>query len=243
LKSNFASAQTYYQRVLKIQQAAFSPSSPELLPTLDGLSNLSLQQKQYTEAEPLLRKTLAIRETSFGPMHAEVAKNLDQLGSLYTEQKNYGAAVRCLERSVFIWTKALGSESPELAGKYQKLAEVYAALNRPVDAEPLVRQVLTTRESETVASLNTLASIYIARENLAEAEPLYRLSIAILDKRGILTAKKPVVAASDPSLELLADTAIDYVELLKKMKRKGEASKLEARIRAVVGKNYKKRSS
>ena len=43
-------------------------------------------------------------------------------------------------------------------------------------------------------------------------------------------------------LELLAETATGYVELLKKMKRKGEASKLEARIRAVVGKNYKKRA-
>ena len=151
--------------------------------------------------------------------------------------------MRCFERSVFIWTKALGPESPELAGKYQKLAEVYAALNRPVDAEPLVRQVLTTRESETVASLNTLASIYIARENLTEAEPLYRLSIAILDKRGMLTSRHPVAAPSDPSVQLLADTAIDYVELLKKMKRKSEASKLEGRIRAMVGKNYKKRQS
>ena len=115
-----------------------------------------------------------------------------------------------------------------------------------MDAEPLVRQMPTTRKSQTVASLNTLASIYIARENLTEAEPLYRLSIAILDKRGILTAKqRPAVSASDPSLELLADTATDYVELLKKMKRKGEASKLEARIRAMVGKNYtgKKRQS
>jgi tetratricopeptide (TPR) repeat protein len=153
--------------------------------------------------------------------------------------------VRCYERSVFIWMKASGSESPELTAKYQKLAEVYAALGRPVDAEPLVRQVLNRRESETVASLNTLASIYIARENLSEAEPLYRLSLAILDKRGILTAKRPVVSASDASLALLAETATDYVELLKKMKRKGEASKLEARIRAVVGKGYtaKKRQS
>jgi hypothetical protein len=90
--------------------------------------------------------------------------------------------------------------------------------------------------------LNTLASIYIARENLTEAEPLYRLSIAILDKRGILTAKRPVTSPPDASLELLAETATGYVELLKKMKRKGEASKLEARIRAVVGKNYKKRA-
>jgi len=107
-----------------------------------------------------------------------------------------------------------------------------------VDAEPLVRQVLTTRESETVASLNTLASIYIARDNLNDAEPLYRLSIAILDKKGILTARHAVTMPIDPTIELLADTATDYVELLKKLRRKSEATKLEARIRAMVGKNY-----
>ena len=81
-------------------------------------------------------------------MHSEVAKNLDQSGWLYTQQKNYGAALRCYERSVFIWTKALGSGSPELASKYQKLAEVYAALNRPVDAEPLVRSAFHARERD-----------------------------------------------------------------------------------------------
>ena len=241
LKSNYTSAQTYYQRVLKIQQATLPSASPELLPTLDALAAMSLEQKQYTEAEPLLRQTLSIREGGFGPMHSEVAKNLDQLGWLYTQQKNYGAAVRCYERSALHLDESLGIGESGARRKYQKLAEVYAALNRPVDAEPLVRQVLSTRENETVASLNTLASIYIARDNLTEAEPLYRLSIAILDKRGILTAKRPVAARSDPGLELLAETATDYVELLKKMKRKSEASKLEARIRVIVGKTYTKK--
>src|SRR5579871_5615979 len=103
--------------------------------------------------------------------------------------------------------KALGPESTELAAKYQKLAEVYAALNRPVDAEPLVRQVLTTRENETVASLKTLASIYVARDNFTEAEPLYRLSLAILDKRGLLNSKSRIVSASEPNLDVLAETA------------------------------------
>jgi tetratricopeptide (TPR) repeat protein len=165
------------------------------------------------------------------------------LGALFTEQKKFSEAVHCYERSVFIWMKALGSESAEITSKYQKLAEVYAALDRPVDAEPLVKQVLTTRESETVTSLNTLASIYVARDNLLEAEPLYRLSITILDKRGVLSAKHAVTASLDPTLELLADTATDYAELLKKMRRKSEASKLEARIRAFAGKQYNRKRS
>ena len=177
-------------------------------------------------------------------MHTEVAKNLDRLGAFYTEQKRYEDAVKVYERSLFIWMKGLGSEALELTDHYQKLAEVYAALDRTVDAEPLVKQVLTTRESETVTSLNTLASIYTARDNFFEAEPLYRLSLAILDKRGVLTARR-AISGGNENLDLLADTAIEYVELLKKMKRRAEATRLEARVRALVGKNYvaKKRQS
>jgi tetratricopeptide (TPR) repeat protein len=177
-------------------------------------------------------------------MHTEVAKNLDRLGAFYSEQKRFEEAARVYERSLFIWMKGLGSEALELTDHYQKLAEVYAALDRTVDAEPLVKQVLTTRESETVTSLNTLASIYTARDNFFEAEPLYRLSLAILDKRGVLTARR-AISGGNENLDLLADTAIEYVELLKKMKRRAEATRLEARVRALVGKNYvaKKRQS
>jgi len=101
------------------------------------------------------------------------------------------------------------------------------------------------RETETVASLNALASIYVAKDNFGEAEPLYRLSLTMLDKRGILNGKRLLAGAPDTNIDLLAETAMDYVELLKKMKRKSDAAKLEARIRAITGKNYiaKKKAS
>jgi tetratricopeptide (TPR) repeat protein len=167
-----------------------------------------------------------------------VAKNLDQLAAIYTEQKRFGEAQKASEQALFIWTKELKPGSVELSEKYEKLAELYAALDRPVDAEPLVQQVLTARESETVASLNTLAAIYVTRQNLTEAEPLYRLSLTILDKKGVLSGKRPIVLSStDDNVELLAQTALDYADLLKKMRRKSDAMKIEARIRAVTGKS------
>ncbi len=222
--------------MLKIQQNKFSPNSPELLPTLDALASLALEQNK--NAEPLLKQTLSIREGNLGPNHVDVAKNLDKLTAIYTEQKRFQEAQKASERALFIWMKELKPGSPELAEKYEKLAELYAALNRPVDAEPLVQQVLTARESDTVASLNTLAAIYVSKQNLMEAEPLYRLSLTILDKKGVLSGKRPpFLSSSDDNLDLLAQTALDYAELLKKMKRKSDASKIEARIRAVTGKS------
>jgi tetratricopeptide (TPR) repeat protein len=235
-KHNLPAAEGLYQRVLKIQQKKFSLSSPELLPTLDALGALALEQDK--DAEPLLKQTLSIREGNLGPNHVEVAKNLDKLAAIYTAQKRFADAQTVSERALFIWMKELQPGSAELGEKYEKVAELYEALNRPVDAEPLVQLVLTARESETVASLNTLAAIYVSKQNLTEAEPLYRLSLTILDKKGVLSGKRPpFVSSTDDNLDLLAQTALDYVDLLKKMRRKADASKLEARIRAVTGKS------
>ena len=91
-----------------------------------------------------------------------------------------------------------------------------------------------------MASLNTLAAIYVSKQNLTEAEPLFRLSLTILDKKGILTGKRPLsLSSTDDNLDLLAQTALDYADLLKKMRRKSDASKIEARIRAVTGKSHR----
>ena len=233
-RQNTAAAVNLYQRVLAIQQKA-TPNGPELLPVLDALAGIALDQKRTADAETLLRQTLSIREGSVGPMHPDVAANLDRLGALLTDQKRYPEAVRVYERSLFLWMKALKPESPELLDKYEMLAEVYAALDRPVDAEPLVLQVLAAREKDTVASLNTLAAVYVAKNELNGAEPLYRLSLSILDKRGLLSTRR-APSAADTNLDLLAQTASDYCELLKKMRRKPEAAKLEARIRQITGK-------
>ena len=61
-----------------------------------------------------------------------------------------------------------------------------------------------------------------------------------------MSGKRPLsLDSSQDNLDLLAETALDYVDLLKKMKRKSDASKLEARIRAVTGKSVapKKKAS
>ena len=235
-KKNLPGAEQLYERVLKIQLKTVSPNSPELLPALDALASLSLEQNK--DAEPLLKQTLSIREGNLGPNDVDVAKNLDKLAAIYTEQKRFAEAEKASERALFIWMKELKPGSAELAEKYEKVAELYEALNRPTDAEPLVLQVLTAREMDTVASLNTLAAIYVTKQNLGEAEPLYRLSLTILDKRGVLSGKRPLVlSSSEDNIDLLAQTAFDYVDLLKKMKRKSDASKIEARIRSVTGKS------
>ena len=42
-------------------------------------------------------------------------------------------------------------------------------------------------------SLNSLAALLVGRERNAEAESLYRIAITVLDKKGFVTARKPVL--------------------------------------------------
>ncbi len=225
-KHNLPAAEGLYQRVLKIQQKKFSLEQSGAASHAGRAGGAGLEQDK--DAEPLLKRTLSIREGNLGPNHVEVAKNLDKLAAIYTGQKRFADAQTVSERALFIWMKELKPGSAELAEKYEKVAELYEALNRPVDAEPLVQQVLTARESETVASLNTLAAIYVSKQNLTDAEPLYRLSLTILDKKGVLSGKRPpFLSSTDDNLELLAQTALDYADLLKRC----GASRMPARLR------------
>jgi hypothetical protein len=95
--------------------------------------------------------------------------------------------------------------------------------------------MLTAKELDTVASLNSLAALLADRNRNAEAESLYKLSIALLDKKGFMTARKPVLSPNDPPPPELAETLDQYAALLKKMKKKADAAKMEARARVLHG--------
>jgi len=69
----------------------------------------------------------------------------------------------------------------------------------------------------------------------AEAESLYKMSISVLDKHGFVAARKPVVDRADPPSPLLAETLDQYAALLKKMRKRSDAAKMEARARMLHG--------
>jgi hypothetical protein len=115
------------------------------------------------------------------------------------------------------------------------VAQVYGAQGRHTEAEPIYRMMLTARETDTVSSLNSLATTLAARERNTEAESLYKISIAILDKKGFVTARKPVINPNDPPPPQLAETLDQYTALLKKLRKKSDAAKMEARARILHG--------
>jgi len=209
--------------------------SVDLLPALDGLAAADLADHKLPEAEIAWRHALSIRESVYGPSTLEVAGTLDKLGEFYFSQKKYPEAGYCYERSLFIRSKFLGDNSPDTQATLGQIANVYGAQGRQGDAEPLYREMLDSKELDTVTSLNALAALLASHDKNSEAESLYKLSIALLDKHGFVTARRPVVNKADPPSPLLAETLDQYAALLRKVHKKSEAAKMEARARILHG--------
>ncbi|MEO8027131.1 MAG: tetratricopeptide repeat protein, partial [Bryobacteraceae bacterium] len=121
--------------------------------------------------------------------------------------------------------------NPQTQANLGRIAEIYTAQGRQSEAEPLFRQILSSRETETASSLNALAALCASRNRDAEADSLYKLSISILDKRNLFTAKRAPSSNVEPPSPLLFETVNDYIVLLKRLRRKKEATQLEARVR------------
>ena len=227
-------AQQQFERAVQILDSRQGDAgqgrvTPALLPALDGLAPIYYQTMRTTDAEAAWRRALAIRESVYGASTLEVAGALDNLGKFYLDLKKYTESSYCYERALFIRGKLLGDTNSATDETLANLAHVYGAQGRQPEAEPLYRQMLKRRETDTVLSTNTLAAIVAGRGNNTEAENLYKVSIAILDKKGFLNARKPALTEPDLPPELLAETLDQYTALLKKMRKKVDAARIEAR--------------
>jgi tetratricopeptide (TPR) repeat protein len=234
-ESKDAEAEAAFVRALRTVEKA-GGNALELSSTLDNLGTYYVTRQKYEQAEPALRRALAVRESSLGPVDPAIAPVLDQLGAAYNAQKKYPEAAKAYERALFIRMKSSTAEHPLTRMNVEKVAEVYAAQGKDTEAEPLYRQLLSAQENETVTSLVGLARLLASKERVNEAENLFKTSISILDKGGWTTSKKPVVNPADPPPPILIEVLDDYANVLKKMKKKGDAAKMEARARILSGK-------
>jgi hypothetical protein len=76
--------------------------------------------------------------------------------------------------------------------------------------------------------------VYVSREKYADADPLYKLALAIYDKNNPVKGKsKKQLSAAEPPPPYLLETLDEYAAVLRKLKRKGEASKLESRAKPI----------
>jgi tetratricopeptide (TPR) repeat protein/CHAT domain-containing protein len=107
----------------------------------------------------------------------------------FRKQVQLPQAAREYEQALDLARQHLGPEDITTAAVMNTLAELYYAMGRYGEAEPLFRRSLEIREKKlgrdhllVAQSLNNLANLYRDMGRYGEAEPLHRRSLGILEK-------------------------------------------------------------
>ncbi|HLK99157.1 MAG TPA: CHAT domain-containing tetratricopeptide repeat protein [Myxococcaceae bacterium] len=203
-----AAAEPLYLRALAIQEAAYGPQAPELVPQLKSLHSVYVNLGLYSRAEHVIQRALTLQEATLGKEHPEVASSLRFLGQVYFSQGLYSQAEPLYQRAYDIWEASLGKEHPELASALNDLGIVYlnqgayaraeAAFER---ARALAEAGLGPQHHMVAHSLQNLARAYLKQRQYARAEPLQERALAIQEAN--FGKRHPLVAQALDQLATL----------------------------------------
>jgi tetratricopeptide (TPR) repeat protein len=223
VQNKFQESADSWESVLRIQEAAFGVDDLKLAASLDYLATCRHALEQFPQAEAVLRRELAIHELNQGPRHAETTQVVESLAKFLYDRRNFTEAETLFHRALVAWTILLGPDNPLLATSYENLGVTEAALQKYDEAEKLYIAALRLRDADDVNALRNLAVVKVELQKYAQAEPLYRRALAALDS--------PYPQKSDK----LPDVLSEYSEVLRKLKRPIDASKLDMRLKAKAG--------
>jgi hypothetical protein len=99
-----------------VTEKAVPPGDPRLVPALNNLGAVWLQQGQAPAVEPLFRRSMAIVEQALGPDHVQTVLPLGGLAVLYSAEGRYRDAEPLYHRTLAIQERATGPDHPALAG-------------------------------------------------------------------------------------------------------------------------------
>ena len=92
----YAEALPVAQQALRVAEAEFGPTHPNVATSLNDLALLYEAERKFASEEPLLKRSLAITEKVAGPGNPDVAARLNDLAQLYYEEGSYAQATTAL---------------------------------------------------------------------------------------------------------------------------------------------------
>jgi TonB family protein len=194
---------------LAISEELFGREHAALVPVLNELSRLHLQQSQHARAEEALDRLLAIARLK-GDEHPDVAAALSGLAFVKRKLGDEASAEALYRDALRIREKVLEPNDMVIVGTLEKLSETCAARGNFAEALALLQRALPAREAVLGANHERVRA---ARSRVAELE----LQIAIEADTAAAAAAKAAKAATptpvwlkrvpDPSADTPANAA------------------------------------
>lgn len=168
-------------------------SSPKNDSTLSEIaSNKPNRTGNELEREGMYKRALALKETLWGPNNKKLVTSLNDLAQLYHSHGKFAEAVPLYKRELALLEHHAGSDVQE-ATILDALADCYNRLEKPEEAEPLLKRaqvirktLLGTEHDKLEDSFFNLAECYRQQGRYAEAEKLYQRSVVKLSENDLL---------------------------------------------------------
>ncbi len=158
---------------LAISEGLFGSEHAALVPVLNELSRLHLQQSQHTRAQETLERLLTIARVK-GEEHADVAGALAGLAFVKRKLGDNASAEALYRNALRIREKVLEPNHTVTVGTLEQLSETCAARGNFAEALALLHRALTAREPALGASHERVRAL---RARVAELE--LQMAIAV----------------------------------------------------------------
>ncbi len=99
LQGNYAAAEAFYERALRIRQKMLKPLDLDLATSLFNMGSLRARQNRLEEAAQLYRQALEIQEQVLGPEHEYLAALLEKYAESLRGTSRYQEARAAEERA------------------------------------------------------------------------------------------------------------------------------------------------
>lgn len=208
-----------------------------MLKTLNALGNTLQQEGKYADEERVTREYLQLFEMLKGKDDSDYTIGLNNLGLALAEQGKLKEAEETHRLALSIREKNEGPDHPDVAYSLINLGKVYYDEGKTSEAAALFNRAVSIffkipAENQTPENMlaaagadYNLALIYRDSKNYSESEKYLLL---------VLLIKGKLEGQNHPDL---IDPLQTYAAVLRLMKRPSEATKVEARIRAIKAAN------
>jgi serine/threonine-protein kinase len=177
-RGDYDGAERAYRECMRLNRKFWGNEHPAIAATLKNLGTLLQDRGDLEGAEPLLQQALDMRRKLLKPGHADIAMTIADIGLVALDKNQPKRAAELLQEALASFKK----NAPDnlWAGRVSvDLGRALVRLDRPAEAEPLVREGLAILQKTrppthplVVVGRAALGQCLLAQGKPDEAEPL-----------------------------------------------------------------------
>jgi tetratricopeptide (TPR) repeat protein len=169
-----------YAQTLELRKAKLGPDHPDTLSSMISLAHVYRLADQPDRALSLHVEALALRKAKLGPDHPDTLTSMTNLAAGYQDAGQLDRALPLWHELADRWKRKAGADSTQYAGALGLLGENLLRQEKWAEAENVLREVLTIRETKqpndwrTFNAQSKLGGALLGQKQYAAAEPLLR---------------------------------------------------------------------